>query len=82
MTTILWLLLHNLSLTVSLYERPYKLPPLLLVTDRLQLPGIVFPLADLVHLSESDAESDLSMYHAMSPVLGYIEIKTSTSCPG
>ncbi|KAI9571641.1 hypothetical protein HD554DRAFT_2168897 [Boletus coccyginus] len=40
-------------------ERLYHLPPLSLVAGRLRLPGIVFPLADVSPVSESDLDSDL-----------------------
>ena len=82
MVTTLRSSLPDLSLSVSLYERLYELPPLSLVAGRLRLPGIVFPLADLIHLSESDPESDLPMYHATSPILGDIEIKTRYQLSG
>ena len=70
------------SLAVTLYERLYDLPPLLLVAGRLRLPGITFPLTDLILLSESDPESDLTVYRAMSPMLGDIEIKTRDQLSG
>ncbi|KAF8550639.1 hypothetical protein OG21DRAFT_1487620 [Imleria badia] len=66
----------DLSLPVSLCERLCDLPTLSLVAGRLRLPGIVFPLADLVPVSESDPESDLSVYRATSPMLGDVEIRT------
>ncbi|KAF8555403.1 hypothetical protein OG21DRAFT_1496267 [Imleria badia] len=74
--------LPDFSLTVALYERLNDLPPLSLVAGRLRLPGIVFPLADLVPLSESDPESDLPIYHATSPMLGDVEIKTASDLSG
>ena len=72
----------DLSLTVALYERLYDLPPLSLVAGRLRLPGIVFPLADLVPLSESESESDLPVYRATTPMLGDVEIKTTNDLSG
>ncbi|KAG6375606.1 hypothetical protein JVT61DRAFT_3172 [Boletus reticuloceps] len=44
--------LPDVSLTTALYERLYDLPPLSLVVGRLRLPGIIFPLADLLPLPE------------------------------
>jgi hypothetical protein len=70
----------DLSLTVALYERLYDLPPLSLVAGRLRLPGIVFPLADLVPLPES--ESDSPIYRATTPMLGDVEIKTMDGLSG
>ncbi|KAI9571633.1 hypothetical protein HD554DRAFT_2302552 [Boletus coccyginus] len=60
-----------------LYERLYHLPPLSLVAGRLRLPGIVFPLTDLVPLSESDPDCDVPGYRATSAMLGDVEIKTT-----
>ena len=74
--------LPDLSLTVTLYERLYGLPPLSLVAGRLRLPGIIFPLADLVPLSESESESDLPVYRATTPMLGDVEIKTTDDLSG
>ena len=82
MVTTLRSSLRDLPMSVSLYKRLYELPPLSLVAGRLRLPGIVFPLADLIHLSESDPESDLPVYHATSPVLGDVEIKTRDELSG
>ncbi|KAF8548434.1 hypothetical protein OG21DRAFT_1516295 [Imleria badia] len=82
MVTALRSSLPDLSLTVALYDRLYDLPPLSLVAGRLRLPGIVFPLADLVHLSESDPDSDIPVYHATSPMLGDVEIKTKDQLTG
>ncbi|KAF8548437.1 hypothetical protein OG21DRAFT_761538 [Imleria badia] len=72
----------DISLVVALYERLYGLPPLSLVAGRLRLPGIVFPLADLVRLLESDPESDIPVYRATSPILGDVEIKTKDQLTG
>ncbi|KAI9571628.1 hypothetical protein HD554DRAFT_2072435 [Boletus coccyginus] len=69
--------LPDLSTTAMLYERLYHLPPLSLVAGRLRLPGIVFPLTDLVPLSESDPDSDVPGYRATSAMLGDVEIKTT-----
>ena len=69
--------LPDLSLTAALYGHLSSLPPLSLLPGRLSLPGIAFPLAGLVPLSESDPDSDLAVYHATSPMLGDVEIKTS-----
>jgi hypothetical protein len=77
-------LMPDLSLNVALYERLHELPPLSLVAGRLRLPGIVFPLADLVPFpeSESDSESDLPIYRATTPMLGDVEIKTTDDLSG
>ncbi|KAF8547368.1 hypothetical protein OG21DRAFT_1490282 [Imleria badia] len=82
MVTALRSSLPDLSVTTALYERLYDLPPLSLSAGRLRLPGIVFPLADLVPVSESDLESDLPVYRAMSPMLGDLEIKTKDQLSG
>ena len=82
MVKVLRSLSPDLPQTIALYERLYDLPPLSLVASRLRLPGIVFPLADLVLLSESDPESDLPVYRATSPMLGDIEIKTNDQLSG
>ena len=74
--------LPDLCLTVTLYERLYDLPPLSLVAGRLRLPGIAFPLADLVPLPESESESDLPVYRATTPMLGDVEIKTTDDLSG
>ncbi|KAN0091475.1 hypothetical protein V8E55_005041 [Tylopilus felleus] len=74
--------LPDLSLVIALYERLYDLPPPSLVAGRLRLPGIVFPLADLAPLSESDPESDFSVYRVTSPMLGDVEIKTRDNLSG
>ncbi|KAN0091542.1 hypothetical protein V8E55_005108 [Tylopilus felleus] len=70
------------SLPLAMYEQFYKLPSLSLVAGRLQLPGIVFPLADLVLVSESDPDSDLPVYRGTSPMIGDIEIKTREELSG
>ena len=68
--------LPDLSLTTTLYERLYDLPPLSLVAGRLRLPGIVFPLVGLAQISEQDSESGPPVYRATSPMLGDVVIKT------
>jgi len=77
MVTALRSSLGDLSMTVALYERLYYLPPLSLVAGRLRLPGIVFSLADVFPVSESDLNSDLPVYRVTSPMLGNVEIKTT-----
>jgi len=72
----------DLSLTVALYGRLNGLPPLSLSAGRLTLPGVAFPLADLVPLSEPDANSGLAAYRASSPMLGDVEFKTSDKLSG
>jgi len=72
----------DLSLAVALYGRLNSLPPLSLFAGRLTLPGIVFPLADLVSLSPSDPDSHLAVYCATSPMLGDVEFKTSDKLSG
>jgi len=67
--------LPDLSLTVELYVQLNGLPPLSLLSGRLALPGIVFPLAGLLSLSEPDADSDLTVYRTTSPMLGDVEFK-------
>ena len=82
MVTALRSSLPDLSVSVTLYERLYDLPPLSPLAGRLRLPGIVFPLADLVPLPESDPESDLPVYRATTPMLGDVEIKTTDDLSG
>jgi len=82
MVTALRSSLPDLSLAVTLYGRLSSLPPLSLVAGRLRLPGIVFPLADLVPLVESDSDLDLLVYRATSPMLGDVEIKTTADLSG
>ena len=82
MVTALRSSLPDLSLSMTLYERLYDLPPLSPLAGRLRLPGIVFPLADLVPLPESDPESDLPGYRATTPMLGDVEIKTTNDLSG
>jgi len=80
MVTALRLSLPDLSLAVALYRRLHNLPALSLDAGRLRLSGVVFPLSDLVLLSESD--SDLPVYRATSPMLGDVEIKTGAGLSG
>ena len=82
MVTALRSSLSDVSPSVALYDPLYDLPPLSLVAGRLRLPGVVFPLADLVPLPESDSESDLPVYRATSPMLGDVEIKTTDDLSG
>ena len=82
MVTALRSSLPDISPTIALYERLYDLPPLSLVAGRLRLPGIVFPLSDLVPLPESDCESDLPVYRATTPMVGDVEIKTMDDLSG
>ncbi|KAN0091537.1 hypothetical protein V8E55_005103, partial [Tylopilus felleus] len=70
------------SLPVAMYEEFYNLHPLSLIAGRLRLPGIVFPLADLVLVSESDPDSDLLVYRGTSPMIGDAEIKTREELSG
>ena len=72
----------DLSLALALYERLYDLPPLSLVAGRLRLPGIVFSLSNLILLRQSDPESDLPVYHATTPLLGDVQIKTTEQLSG
>jgi hypothetical protein len=72
----------DLSLTVALYGRLHDLPPLSLAAGRLWLPGIGFPLADLIPLPESECEPHLPVYRATTPMLGDIEIKTTANLSG
>jgi len=82
MVTALCSSLPDLSLGVALYRRLSSLPPLSLVAGRLRLPGIVFPLADIIPFAESASDSDLLVYHATSPMLGDVEIKTTADLSG
>ena len=74
--------LPDLSLTVALYEGLCDLPPLSLVAGRLRLPGIIFPLANLAPLPESESGSDVPVYRATTPMLGDVEIKTTDDLSG
>ncbi|KAI9569321.1 hypothetical protein HD554DRAFT_606005 [Boletus coccyginus] len=69
----------DLSVAAALYGRLNDLPALSLDAGRLRLPGIVFPLADLVPASESESNSDADppVFRGTSPMLGDVEIKTS-----
>jgi hypothetical protein len=64
---------------LSLVMRPHKwfnaLPSPSLSSCRLQLPGIVFRLAELDHTSGPDPVMNL-VYHAMASALGDIKTKT------
>ncbi|KAI9570056.1 hypothetical protein HD554DRAFT_429967 [Boletus coccyginus] len=82
MTTALSSSLPDLSLAVALYKQLDDLPALSLDAGRLRLSGIVFPLSDLVPLSESDSDSNLSVYRATSPMLGDVEMKTAADLSG
>ena len=82
LVTSLRLSLPDHSLTVAMYEQFYNLPPLSLVAGRLRLPGIAFPLADLVLVSESNPDSDLLVYRGTSPMIGDVEIKTREELSG
>ncbi|KAF8134370.1 hypothetical protein EV363DRAFT_1161183, partial [Boletus edulis] len=70
------------SVAIALYDQLYVLPPLSLVAGRLRLPGIVFPLSNPVLFLESDPDSGLPVYHATSPMLGEVEIKTTEKLSG
>ncbi|KAN0091555.1 hypothetical protein V8E55_005121 [Tylopilus felleus] len=70
------------SLTVAMYEEIYNLPSLSLIAGRLRLPGIVFPLPDLVLVSESVVDSDLLYYRGTSRMLGDVEIETRDNLSG
>ena len=72
----------DLSMAMVLYEQLYHLPPLSLVAGRLRLPGIVFLLADISPISESDLDSDVPVYRATSPMLGDVVIKTTAELSG
>ncbi|KAF8548243.1 hypothetical protein OG21DRAFT_789639 [Imleria badia] len=65
------------SLAVLLYDRLYSLPSPSLSASRLQLPGIVFHLTDLVRTSDRDPVTNVCVYHAMTSMFGEIEIKTA-----
>ena len=82
MVTALRSSLFDQPLSITLYERLYDLPPLSLVAGRLRLPGIVFPLTNLVPLSHLNSNSDPSVYHATTPMLGDVEIKTTDDLSG
>jgi len=82
MVTALCLSLADLSMTVALYERLYHLPPFSLIAGQLRLPGIVFPLTDLIPLSEPDLNSNLPVYRGTSPMLGDVKIKTMADFSG
>ena len=70
------------SPTVAIYEQFYNLPLLSLIAGRLRLPGIVFPLADVVLVSESDLDSDLLVYRGTSPMIGDVEVTTREDLSG
>ena len=77
MVTILRSSLPDPSLPVILYESLYDSTSLPVVAaGRLRLPGIIFPLTTLLPDSETGPESNLPVYHATTPMLGDVEIKT------
>ena len=74
--------LPDLSLAMALYGRLHDLPALSLDGGRLRLPGIVFPLSDLVSVSDSDSDTELAVYRGTSPMLGDVEIGTTADLSG
>jgi len=70
------------SSATQLYEQLYRLSPLSLLAGRLRLPGLVFPLKDLVCASERDSDSIPSVYRTTSPILGDIRIETKDDLSG
>ncbi|KAF8551139.1 hypothetical protein OG21DRAFT_1499356 [Imleria badia] len=77
MVAALHLSLPDLSLAVELYNRLNDLPSPSLVASRLQLPGIVFHLTNLVRTSDPDPVTNVCTYHATRTMFWEIEIKTA-----
>lgn len=67
----------DLSLVEMLYDRLHALPSPSLAASRLRLPGIVFPITELVRISESKPMSSLHIYRATTSALGEVEIRTA-----
>ncbi|KAG9309693.1 hypothetical protein JVU11DRAFT_10366 [Chiua virens] len=74
--------LADLSLATTLYDRLNELPIPSVAASRLQLPGIIFPLTDLVDISDLAPATHLRSYRAMSPTFGDIQIKTVDDLTG
>lgn len=74
--------LSDLSLAVILYNRLNELPPPFFAASRLRLPGIIFPVTELVLISQSASNSDQRVYCATTAALGEVEIKTTDDLSG
>ena len=74
--------LPDLSLAVTLHDQPNKISSPSIAASRLRLDGIVFPVTELVHTSDSPADSALHVYRATTATLGDVEIKTTDDLPG
>ena len=73
----------NLSLVEMLYDRLHALPHSpSFAAKRLHLPGVVFPITELVRISESDPVKNLSVYRATTSALGNVEIETADDLTG
>ena len=69
--------LPDLSLVERLHDLVRKLHSPSLAASRLRLPGIVFPLGELVHISGPDPVTNTHIYHATMSTFGDMEIKTA-----
>ncbi|KAF8547586.1 WD40 repeat-like protein [Imleria badia] len=74
--------LADLSLAVTLYDHLNKLPSPSVAASRLRLAGIIFPVTELVHISESNIDSDTFVYRATTAAFGDVEIKTTDDLSG
>ena len=72
----------DLSLVETLYDRLHDLPSPSVASSRLRLPGIVFPIAELVLTSASDPVANTRVYCATTDTLGDVEIKTGDDLTG
>ena len=72
----------DLSLAVTLHEQLNKLPSPFAAASRLPLAGIVFPVTELVRISESHASSAVHVYRATTATFGDVEIKTTDDLSG
>ena len=75
--------LRDPSLAEKLYDHVNNLPVPLLVASRLRLPGIVFPLAEFILVSDLDPNTGLRVYRAtMESALGNVKIQTADDLSG
>ena len=72
----------DLSLAVTLHDQLNKLPSPFVVSSRLRLAGIIFPVTELVLASESHSDSHPHTYRATTATFGDVEIKTTDDLSG
>jgi len=69
--------LSDSSLIDQLYKKLHDLPSLSIVSGRLRLPGLVFRLTDILHVSTLDSDPGLHVYRAATSLLGDVRIETT-----